>query len=106
VDLEGILQYINKPSSLALVVVIGLLGLQHWNAIQLNNIPFSLAGFTLVDILYVYLVLNGVAAATIIYGERRTATAVQRLCPRCGKPLEIHPHFKCPKCGDISFDKK
>ena len=84
-----------------LLVVIVLIALNYWNVINLSGIPIP----RFESYLYVYLLLNGVAASPYIIWERRARVRSAKICPQCDKLLESTPVYKCPECGTIQFEK-
>jgi|LGVF01.2.fsa_nt_gb hypothetical protein len=95
-------QLVTKSGKYSFVAVIFALAFQYWGVVQLQNIPVP----KLVDILYIYLLLNGLAATPFIYLERKNQVVPGKFCPDCDTPLEASIKYKCPKCGIIKFEKE
>lgn len=96
------LQLLTKSGTYSFVITIFALALQYWGVIQLELIPIT----RIVDYLYAYLMVNGIAATPFIYLERKTRVAPGKFCPKCDRPLEASVTYKCPKCGVIIFERK
>jgi len=102
-------KFFESPQFLTLVDVSGkwsfvavILGLafHYWNVFQLQNIPIP----HFVDILWGYLIFNGLVATTIKFLENRNRSS-KKVCPKCGNLLEIDLNFRCPECGTVRFEK-
>jgi len=74
----------------------------YWQILELENFPVSWA----VDGLYIYILVNGAAAAPFIYLERRARRAPQPLCPQCQQPLQTALKYECPDCGKLQFSEE
>jgi len=95
------LQLLSKSGTYSFVIVIFALALQYWGVIPLEQIPIP----HLIDILYGYLMVNGMAATPFIYLERKSRVAPGKFCPNCNSQLEASVNYKCPNCGEIKFEK-
>jgi hypothetical protein len=90
-----------KSGMIALPAVMVLLTLNYWGIFALSKIPIPF----FVDGLYIYTIINGMAATPFMYLERRAKTSHGKKCPKCDTILEATTHFQCPKCGDLKFEK-
>jgi hypothetical protein len=99
-----LLQLLSKSGTYSFVIVIFALALQYWGVIPLELIPIP----HLLDILYGYLMVNGMAATPFIYLERKSRVALGKFCPKCNRQLEVSVtyKYKCPKHGVIKFEKE
>lgn len=85
-----------------MIVIVSLsLALHHWGVVNLEKIPIP----SLVNILYIYLVINAAAASPFIYIEKKPRMGQQKLCPKCAEPLEEIVEYKCSNCGKLRFNE-
>lgn len=86
-----------------LIGVITLLAGRHWGLVDLDHL--TLAGLSFVDLLYMYLLLNGLSATPFLYLEARARMRKGTCCPQCGRILRF-TGYECPKCGEIQYVKR
>ncbi len=84
------------------LVVVLAVTFSHWGIINISGVPIP----HFVDILYAYLLFNGIAVTPFVYLERRAKAQARKTCPSCGAQLEENLNFTCPTCGRIRFEKK
>ncbi len=87
-----------KLGKFAIIIVSIGIAFDHWNLINLRNLPIIP-----LDFWYIYLALNSISAAPFIYLEERRRRAVGKYCYLCGSELEISQKFRCPKCGEYKI---
>lgn len=92
---------IYKVGELCLVISICALAFNYWGVFHLEMIPIP----HIVDFVYLWVMINGLAASPFIYLERRKHEAIGKYCPNCNSPLEATTHYRCPNCGELSFKK-
>jgi len=83
------------------VVTLFIAAFHHWGIVNLSGIPIP----HLIDAIYLYLLINGVAATPFIYLERRARIRAKKNCPQCGRLLEETAKYRCPECGQIRFEQ-
>lgn len=88
-----------KAGKWTLVIVIIAVVLNHWEILKIP-IPH------LVNVLYAYILLNGLAAGPYIYLEKRATVVASKVCPQCGVMLESSMTYNCPNCGKLEFKKQ
>jgi len=92
---------VNRTGKFSCMAAILLVALQYWKVINLEGIsPLIISG------LYVFIILNGIAATPYIYLEKKAKVSVSKICPNCDTPLEKIPKYQCPKCGIINSEKE
>jgi len=89
------LTLLKKTGEYTFVFVIFLLAAQYWHVIQLQNIPIPYV----VDLLYIYLLINATGLAYIIYQKKKSYASVVKYCHYCNAPLGDYIQYKCTKCG-------
>lgn len=100
---QRFLQLVTKSSRAFFVIALFAVIFNYWGVFRLEQIPVP----NIVDYMYGYLLLNGVAASYSIYSERKLKVTPGKFCPRCDRPLEVnHIVYECPKCGVIKFEKE
>lgn len=97
-NLEKIL--IKKTGKYSCIISIFAVAFQYWGVINLENIHPQI-----IDVLYVFIIANGLSVTPYIYREERAKISLSKLCPHCNTPLEKLPKYKCPKCGLLEFKK-
>ena len=83
-----------------IVIVVVLLALNYWVS---SLVKLQIPG-TVINILYIYLIINAAAASPFIYLEHKEKKAAKKLCPKCGEELERVIEYKCEKCGTLKFE--
>jgi hypothetical protein len=96
--LERFLSYAKIFGTASTFAVAVALAFNWWGVWNLSKIPYAHA----IDILYVYLILDTLAALKLLRGKR---PEIDKLCPRCDSALQSKPHYICPKCGELHFNK-
>lgn len=86
-----------KAAAGTLTVILVLLCLDYYHAIQLYKVPIP----HLVLGLWVYVILNGAAASMFHFFKENGKT-----CPKCGIKLKTRTSLRCKKCGVLKFRKK
>ena len=100
---QRFLQLVTKSGESIFVIALFLVAFNYWGVFQLEKIPFT----HIVDYLYLYLMINGVAAAYFIYSKRKIRVAPGKFCPQCDRPLEVKTTiYECPEHGVIKFEKE
>lgn len=54
---------------------------------------------------HLYLLVNGTAAASIIYRKYKINPS-NDFCPQCKGALEVQYKYQCPNCGKLKFGGK
>ena len=95
IDFKGI---IARAGKWTLVLDIVALALAYWKIFNIGQYPLAM------DIMYVYLVINGAAATPFYFLERRKVKP--KVCPQCDTPLKVQTSYHCAKCGEFQFKKQ
>jgi hypothetical protein len=77
-------------------------GVFHFFPSLTNGIPYSV---TVIDLLFAYLLINGLAAAIPVAWTRWSKVKGAGACPQCNTRLEVKSRFVCPHCGELEFKK-
>jgi predicted RNA-binding Zn-ribbon protein involved in translation (DUF1610 family) len=93
-DIKGI---IGQAGRWSLVAVILIIVAEYFNFFNVNRFPIPISW------LYIYLLLNGAAAARFKLLDKR---ASPKLCPKCNTALHVSTAYSCPNCGDLEFGKQ
>jgi hypothetical protein len=101
-DSEGPWDYFLGGGDVAVSVSAIAVGVLHFAPSLAQGLPYS---STVVDLLFVYLVLNGLGVAIPVGWARWTGRKGAGLCPQCNTRLEVKSKFVCPHCGELEFKK-
>ena len=87
-------RYSKYLPSLAIVGV----AFNYWGVFNLDKIPLP----HFVDILYGYVILNGLAGSLFFFGKKKEQVTTE-ICPKCKASLQADIHFICPNCGKLEY---
>ena len=91
-------QLVTRFGKYTFIVVLFVVALNFWEVVDLNNVPIAL------NVLYGYLLINGIVATPFIYLERRLKQQPGWKCPACGSTM-VTSQLACTSCGG-KFDLK
>jgi len=87
-------------------ILLVIISLNHWSILPLPNwtIPLTEWKFYLVDLFYIYVIINSLGITVVMYDQIRLYQHKDKICYKCGKKLE-YTGLKCPECGTIKYTK-
>jgi len=91
-----------RTGKYTLFLAILAVALHFWGVLSIDKVRFP----HFIDFLYIYIILNGAAASTFIYLEKRAKVATEAVCPKCKGPLETITNYRCANCGNLEFKKE
>jgi len=97
--ISSILDFISRAGKWSFFIAIIVVASEHWGILNVSHLPA-----TLIDALYVFILINGLALSPFLYLEKR-ARSTKKSCPKCGEPLEQLVEYRCPQCGRLHFEK-
>lgn len=93
-------QLFRKTGEYSLIVALLAVAADHYDVVQLSNVPHF------VNLLWLYVLVNGIAAARFMYVRRRKGgLGPKAVCPQCKSVLQQDVSFTCPQCGKLEFKK-
>ena len=85
-------QLVARFGKYTFVVALLVVALNFWKVVDLSNVPIAL------NVLYGYLLVNGIVATPFIYLERRLRRQPGWKCPACGNTM-VTSQLVCTSCG-------
>ena len=79
------------------------IGFNHFFPSYLSSIQY---GSLIVELLFVYLIVNGFGASISVAYRRIKTVHTGAECPRCQRRLKVEQQYICDNCGKITFEKK
>ena len=88
--------YVLKSGQWFFVFDVILLALNSWDIFHIPDVWLN--------VMWVYLLLNTFAVATIIY-RKYSLKSSNLICPYCKGQLKAKTLYVCPKCGELKPEK-